>query len=61
MIKEKNYHCLPGDMGGGGIMKKWPTMTQREGGSKLGPVRGDVIYEWPIIKGRQDFEAPKYS
>ena len=36
-------------------------MTQQEGGSKLGHFRGDVIYEWPIIKGRQDFEAPKYS
>ena len=46
LIKKTFCHYLPGDMEGGGIMKK---VTHGDGGSRIWHFRGDVI-----------FEAPKY-
>ena len=46
LIKKTFCHYLPGDMEGGGIMKK---VTNGDGGSRIWHFRGDVI-----------FEAPKY-
>ena len=56
MIKEKLYHYLPGDMGGGGIMKK---VTNGDGwGCKIWHFCGDVIFEWPL-KGKDFRKLPK--
>ena len=63
LIKKTFCHYLPGDMEGGGIMKK---VTNGDGGSKIWHFRGDVIFEAPkylntYIQVPQKIEAWKLS
>ena len=48
MIKEKICHYLPGDMGGGVLMKKETNGDIGGKGSKIWHFHGDVIFEWPL-------------
>ena len=49
LIKEKICHYLPGDIGGGGIMKNVTNSDMGAGGSKMWEFCDDIIFEWHIF------------
>ena len=48
MIKEKVCHYLPGDIGGGSIIKKVTNGDIGGGGYKVWHFRCDIIFEWSL-------------